>query len=280
MKKILLVSTSFITISIFTFNVFAYEDKGQSGFPYGVVESEKNEVFGSAYAYDHGNYDTIKVISEDNYNNSYIDIPKYHYVIFKYNQLLDAPIGYLGKHQAVSAGNKFSFEYTYSETKTLGYEESFKETNSTSTEVKLKAGVSAKMFEASSELSNSVVNSEERGLNFSQSYSVASGYKISVEAQVKDYDTYWWYVTRASFNVYKVVVYELTYNTIVETHKTWYGKKYHTYKYSQTGANLVDTAYRYSYVNGSIYEGLFEYERQNGIFELKSSKDSNYTYLD
>lgn len=280
--KIFLFLLFFVIINIFTFEIYGMQVKDDGNYPKGVTSTENSNLFGNSIVSYSSYYDKDKKITEDNYKNSYIELDKYYYIIFKYNKPLDAPIKYLSGRHKVIKGNSLSITYTQNETITETYEESLKSTLTTIQAVKFDAGISLyDIFKASGSVSTSVSNSIESSISFSKAYSISKGYSITTNVSSRDYDSYWYYLYRARFNVYKICVYEVVYDTTTTTKKTWYGKKYNNYSYKFNSCKLIEESYRYSYIDNTMYDGLFEYgDMSNGLFKLKMNKNSNYTYLD
>lgn len=279
--KIFMLFFMIILINLFSFKTYAMYEVGGGSMPKGVEDKEESTVFGSASLIDCGCYDKVSKISEDNYKNSYIELDKYLYLVFRYSSLLDAPINRITNIEMLEKGNSLGVSYTFTKSMQTTYEKALKKTISNSTSISFKNGVNLyNMFESSNEISNQISSQTEYETRFSKIYTISEGYTISQTVSPKEYDSYWSYATRAKFNVYKICVYEYDYDQTKESHKTWYGKKYNTYSYTKTGAHKVEESYRYEYENSTLYEGLFEYiEVDGGKYKLKN-KNASYTYLD
>lgn len=265
----------------FNTNIYAMYEKGGGTLPKGMIETKQNEVFGSASMICCSYYGKTKRISEDNYKNSYVELDKYFYTIFKYNSLLDAPIKRITNIERLEVGNELNVSYIFSHSVSDTYETSLKQTVSNSTNISFKNGVNIyEMFETSADLSNQITISKEYENRFSKTYTINEGYSISTKVSPKDLVTYWSYNIRAKFSVYKIYVYEVLYNQMKETHKTWYGKKYNTYSYTLNEVKKIEETYRYEYSDNTLYAGLFEYTLlYNGKYSFKN-KDTNFLYLD
>lgn len=209
--KFMLSILIFLLILTCSFKTFAMQIKDTTGYPNGIKVKTGTDVFGYNRVYKNKAYGKQKMIKEDNYKNSYVELDKYYYVIYKYDKILDGVVSYLGDYHKNEAGNKFIFTYTYTNSETLGYEENFKKTNSTSAGIELKSGIDVRAFEAASQISTDVCQSEEIGLNISKTYTNTCGYTLTYETSIKDYDTYYHFEKRALFDVYKVDIYELVY---------------------------------------------------------------------
>lgn len=167
------------------------------------------------------------MIVEDNFKNSYTDLNKYYFVIFKYNMPLDAPVSRLSVINRVEKNNSFEFSYTYEDDISYSYEKTLSKTISNKNGFYFKSGIEA-LDIANIEASISYEVTKEKKLeeSFSKTYSVKKGYTIKTKVLSKNYDAYYSYDIRARFDVYKIVLYELLYDQSVETHKNWFKKKY------------------------------------------------------
>lgn len=101
MKKILFFLVSIVLLLVFTFKTFALHVVDGGTYPNGVNTNANNDVFGDATVYKCGYHDKIKKIKEDNYKNSYVELNKYFFMVFKYYKPLDTSINFLSGYHYV-----------------------------------------------------------------------------------------------------------------------------------------------------------------------------------
>lgn len=281
MKKKIIILILIILIFFLPNEIYAKEPSdGKNINNYGEKTTEYDELYGYSKHYKNGTYDTIKLISEDNFKNSYVYLPKYYYVIFKYEKPLDALTKRLSNYYYLRSGNygECCFETASSYSSTL--EKDFTLSASSTVALNSKASANLNIFKIEQTLSNSICQSSEVSLKIRNEYSYSAGYSVSTNITSKDHDTWWYFEARAHFDVYKIYTYEIEYNTTVTTKKKL-GKKYHTYSYSIKSYNLYESSYEYSYIQDTLSYGIYEYiPTSNGKYMYNGERLSYYTYLD
>ncbi len=257
--------------------------EGTSG-GYGSISNvETDNFFKESTLINQGEYDSVKKISNDNFKNSYINIPKYEYRIFEYNNVLEATsyrINNTAYH--VDKDNSVDYSYTISSSKEICVENELKLTTTSSINASKSIGINFDdIFNAENTISKTLATSTLTGYSFSNRYEFKEGitYEAHLNASKEEKD--YFLETRASFNVFKIYLYEINYNTVCMTKKTKYGKKYHTYEYSKCGYNLKEAVYMFSMVLNSESTGFYPYRKNNeGKFVYNGKRNPNFIYFD
>lgn len=284
MKKILLFSIIIIFQTLFTFKTFAlYSPKsGVNGYV-SIVKYENDPLFGEGSKYACGYYDKIKKISEDNYKNSYLELDKYYYEVFKYSKPLEATVSIMDEYFMYLPRNS-SGTYTLmsKQSNSSTYEKDLKTTSSTTISSSLSGKVDInKIFSNELKISNNIMRTSEVNVKTSNSYSYEEGYSVTTNIPTYDKDTWWRLEIRSRFNVYKVYTYQIIYDQVKETHKTWYGKKYNSFKYYINSYELCEESYEYSYIDSTCAVGIYKYiPISDGTYKFDGFRFSDYTYLD
>lgn len=281
MKKILLISVILLLFSFLSFNVFAKEVEGSDDIKnYGEKTTEYDELYGFSKMYKRGSYDRVKMISEDNFKNSYIYLPRYYYTIFKYDKPLDALTKRMSNYYYLKSGNYGECKFETSSSYSSILETDLTLTSSSSVALNSKASANLDIFKIEQSLSNSICLSSEVSIKLRNEYSYSSGYSLSTNITPKDYDTWWYLEARAHYDVYKIYTYEIEYETTITTHKK-FGKKYHTYSYKTKAYNLYESSYEYSYIENTLTYGIYEYiPTASGKYKYNGDRFYYYTYLD
>ncbi len=237
--------------------------------------------FGNSTKIDEGTYDKIKKIKEDNYKNSYINLDKYLYAIYKYDKVSNACVYQYNSYEYVAKGNVKEISFTINKTETTTYETSMELSMSSSigksSEVLGALDFTKVTFLVDTSLSTAV----SKKIRVEKNFTHQTGLAIKDTLYAIDSDKYYAYEVRGNFIVYLVKVFEIKYDTEVKTKKTAYGKKYKTYNYTASRLDEVGYFMKYEYIENTSAIGFYPYEMiSNGAYRYAGEKVDNIVYLD
>ena len=149
----------------------------------------ETELFGNSKFHKEGVEEKVQRCTETNYINTYIDLDKYKYVVYKYEKALNIRVKRLhDTYYNVAKGNYKDVTVSLSSTITDEYEKSA--VNSVSKSVAVSSGTEATdgitkvSFQASTSATKSVVST----IGETHSYTYNSGYSTTDHLEAIDYE--------------------------------------------------------------------------------------------
>lgn len=245
-----------------------------------LYERIDDDLFGRAYFYNRGNYETISKLVNTKFKNKYDKFPKYYYDIYKFEKDINAPTHVYSPTYYLTAGGEYETEITHLVTEEITFETSMKSpvTKNVTGEANGKVSLSDK-FSGGVKISGSITWQDEYENKFSHKYVDTSsiGYKENVGPY--DHDTWWRLETRANFEAFKIYVYEINYNRIVTSSGSHFGVKWYKYGYNIESYKLVETSFVYSFITGSEATGLYEYKPCGSRYQYIGPQMGNINYI-
>ena len=287
MKKLFKLAFIFSALSIFLIVGPNLDAKSYTEYyNYNKSVSTKTEVdesvFGDSKKVKDGVYGSVKKITENNYKNSYTYLNKYLYSVYKYDKVANACVYQYASKKYVSKGNVSEISYTVNDTTTTTYEASMECSLTTSIGSSSEVGGSINVGQVKFEVNESLSASVSTKIREEKSYTHSIGLTIKDTLYAPDCDTYYQCQTRADFNVYLVKVFEINYDTEVTNHRTWYGKKYKTYKYKASSLREAGYFMKYKYIENTDAIGYYPYRKMEntGTFTYDGDRVEGLVYLD